>query len=63
MGLVLDRKVGEKFYIGSDIQVTVLKVSGSSRVKLLFEAPLSVKIGRTAPDLITSDEEDPELNT
>ena len=43
--LVLSRKSGQSVSIGSDIEVTVLDVSGG-RVKLGFSAPASVEINR-----------------
>ena len=43
--LVLARKLGETIYIGNDIEVTVMKVSGNN-VKLAIKAPDGVKILR-----------------
>lgn len=43
--LVITRKIGESFDIGSDITVTVLSGSGSN-VRLNIEAPKCVKIIR-----------------
>jgi len=43
--LVLARKPGETIYIGKDIEITVMKVSGNN-VKLAIKAPDGVKILR-----------------
>jgi len=43
--LVLARKPGETIYIGNDIEITVMKVSGNN-VKLVIKAPDGVKILR-----------------
>ena len=43
--LVLSRKSGQSVSIGSDIEVTVLDISGG-RVKLGFSAPQKVEIQR-----------------
>lgn len=43
--LVLQRKVGEKIYIGKDVLITIQDVSGE-RVKLAIDAPKEVRIIR-----------------
>ena len=43
--LVLSRKIGQRIVIGEDIEVTVVEVR-RDRVKLAFQAPLSVSIHR-----------------
>jgi len=43
--LVLARKPGETIYIGKDIEITVMRVSGNN-VKLAIKAPDGVKILR-----------------
>ncbi len=45
--LVLSRKVAERFYIGSEICVTVVRLGGS-QVRLGIEAPPDVLIRREA---------------
>jgi carbon storage regulator len=43
--LVLNRKQGERVFIGENIEVTVLEVQGN-RVKLGFQSPIEVPIHR-----------------
>jgi carbon storage regulator len=44
--LVLSRKEGEKIFIGDNVVVTVAEVRGN-RVRLVFDAPMSVRIAMT----------------
>ena len=44
--LVLTRKIGESIYIGSDIKVTVKRISGTQRCQLLISAPKELDISR-----------------
>lgn len=44
--LVLTRKVGETVCIGDNIEVTVVAIRGSNRVRLQFAAPREVVIRR-----------------
>lgn len=44
--LVLARKVGEKIVIGGDVRLFVVAIRGD-KVRLGFEAPVSVKINRS----------------
>lgn len=44
--LVLGRRVGEKILINDNIVVTVIEVRGDGRVRLGFDAPMSVRIVR-----------------
>lgn len=44
--LVITRKPGEKFVIGSDVQVTIVGVDGN-RVRVGIESPADLKILRT----------------
>jgi carbon storage regulator len=43
--LVLSRRIGEQIVIGTDIQITVVRVEGS-KVKLGISAPLRVGVRR-----------------
>lgn len=52
--LVLTRKHGERILIGGQIEVTVLKISGS-RVKLGITGPPHVSVRRT--ELVETDDE------
>lgn len=51
--LVLSRKVGEKFLIGDEITVEVLKIEGS-KIRLGIVAPRSVRVLRS--ELTVEDE-------
>lgn len=44
--LILSRKVRESIMIGDDIEMTVLKIDGSSRVELGIKAPASIPVHR-----------------
>ncbi|HWA98905.1 MAG TPA: carbon storage regulator CsrA [Pirellulales bacterium] len=43
--LVLNRKLGEKIYIGDDIVITVV-TTGNDRVRLGFECPKTIPVHR-----------------
>ena len=43
--LVIQRKIGECVYIGDDIIVTVVAISGG-KIRLGFESPAGVKVWR-----------------
>lgn len=43
--LIINRKKGERIYIGDDTELVILEVKGD-RVKLGFEAPRELKIDR-----------------
>lgn len=45
MGLTLSRRTGERIYIGTDIVVTVVEISGG-KVRLDIEAPKEIKVFR-----------------
>lgn len=44
--LVLSRKIGDSVVIGDNIRLTVVKVQGSSTVRLAVDAPPEVRILR-----------------
>lgn len=46
--LVLSRKVGERIYIGSGIEIAIVDVRGS-KVRIGVEAPADIRIRRAEP--------------
>ena len=45
MGLSLTRKVGDKIYIGTDVELEIIRVKGG-KVIICIEAPEDVRIRR-----------------
>tara|TARA_R110002153_G_scaffold86189_1_gene214384 strand:- start:211 stop:387 length:177 start_codon:yes stop_codon:yes gene_type:complete len=45
MGLSLSRKVGDKIYIGTDVELEIIRVKGG-KVIICIEAPEDVRIRR-----------------
>lgn len=45
--LILQRKVGESLFIGDDIQISVVSVDPSGKVRLAIDAPRSLSILRS----------------
>ena len=44
--LVIARKVGERFFIGDDIEIEIKSVSEHNRVRVAIRAPRDIRIRR-----------------